>query len=397
MKKNVKILEDMLEREKRIKLICAELNRFVDLKSRLNIVIKHIKALVGCEAVSIRLYSEGDYPYFVYDGFTSSFIRHETSILGRNDDGTAASSLDGEEPPLECVCGSVIRGVFEPDLPFISNFGSFFTNSTTALLTDRSLTVCLGRTRNYCNWSGYESVALVPLKSEGKNIGLIQLNDKLRDIFTEEKLEVLEMIAEQVALAVQNSFIYAKLQDSLKEIKTLNRKLEIAAKTDPLTGLINRKAFLAVADYEKKRFSRSKKPFSIIMCDIDHFKSINDSMGHEAGDYVLVQTSELLKKSVRQQDTVCRWGGEEFIILLPETDRLGGKKLADKLRSTVESKEYYFKSYRIKITMSFGITFCEDNVTVYSYIKEADELMYKAKRSGRNTVVADHNEAMDTV
>jgi diguanylate cyclase (GGDEF)-like protein len=90
---------------------------------------------------------------------------------------------------------------------------------------------------------------------------------------------------------------------------------------------------------------------------------------------------------VRQQDTVCRWGGEEFIILLPETNLSGGKKLADKLRKTIESEEFYFNSRKLKITMSFGITFCEENVTVYSYIKEADELMYQAKKSGRNRIV----------
>jgi diguanylate cyclase (GGDEF)-like protein len=388
MEHNVEKLKEMLEREKRLKLICAELNRFVDLKSRLDTVIEHIKGLAGCEAISIRLHSEEDYPYFVYNGFTSSFIKHETNICEVDENDSTITLQEGEDLIPECICGSVIRGVFEPDLPFFSKFGSFWTNNTTDLLTDKSLNECVGKTRNYCNWCGYESVALVPIKSEGKNIGLIQLNDKRRGMFNDEKIEFLEMIAEQIALAVQNSLIHTRLQDTLKEIKTLNRKLEIAAKTDPLTGLINRKAFLAVADYEKKRFSRSKKPFSIIMCDIDHFKSINDSLGHDAGDYVLVQIAELLKNSVRQQDTVCRWGGEEFIILLPETDLSGGKKLADKLRKSIEYQDFYFKSKELKITMSFGITFCKEDITVYSYIKEADELMYQAKKSGRNRVVA---------
>ena len=143
-----------------------------------------------------------------------------------------------------------------------------------------------------------------------------------------------------------------------------------------------------MAEYEKKRFSRSKQPFSIIMCDIDHFKPINDSMGHAAGDYVLVQVAKLLRKSVRQQDTICRWGGEEFLILLPETNLKGGKKLADKLRKAIESENFYFNSREIKITMSFGISYCEEDVTVYSYIKVADELMYQAKKLGRNRVVA---------
>ena len=388
MEQNIEKLKDMLEKEKLIKRIFAELNRFVDLKSRLDTVIKYIRELAGCEAISIRLESDKDYPYFVYDGFSSSFIKHESSICARDENGRAIPLQGGESLMLVCVCGAVIRGVIDPDLPFFTGYGSFWTNNTTVLLKQKSLAGCIGKTRNYCNWCGYESVALIPIKSEGNNIGLIQINDKHRDKFTAENLEFLEMIAEQIALAVQNSLIHTKLQESLKEIKTLNRKLEIAAKTDPLTGLINRRAFMAVAEYEKKRFVRNEKPFSIIMCDIDHFKSINDSMGHEAGDFVLVQVAELLKKSVRQQDTVCRWGGEEFIILLPETDLSGGKKLADKLRKTIESNEFNFKSQGLKVTMSFGITSCDENVTVYSYIKEADELMYQAKKSGRNRVAA---------
>jgi diguanylate cyclase (GGDEF)-like protein len=387
MEQKIEKLNEMLEREKRIKLICAELNRFVDLKSRLKTVIKYIKGLAGCEAISIRLHSEKDYPYFVYNGFKSTFIKHETSICAMDDTDRINPLSDGDVRLLECICGYVIQGECEPDLPFFTKYGSFWTNNTTSLLNDKSLTDCVGKTRNYCNMCGYESVALIPIKSEGENIGLIQINDKRRDMFTEECLEYLEMIAEQIALAVQNSLKHIKLQETLKEIKTLNKKLAIAAKTDPLTGLMNRKAFMGMAEYEKKRFARSKKPFSIIMCDIDHFKSINDSMGHDAGDYVLVQIAELLRKSVRQQDTVCRWGGEEFIILLPETNLSGGKKLADKLRKTIESEEFYFNSRKLKITMSFGITFCEENVTVYSYIKEADELMYQAKKSGRNRIV----------
>jgi diguanylate cyclase (GGDEF)-like protein len=388
VKRDVKQLEQLLEREKRIKLICAELNSYVDLKSRLHTVIRHLKELAGCEAISIRLQSEGDYPFYVFNGFPESFILKENSLCARDAYGNKITLPDGKGYELECICGCVIRGNYDHCMPFFTQKGSFYTNSTSDLIKDVDKTECLGETRNYCNWCGYESVALIPIRSENNNIGLIQLNDKRRGIFNDEFLEYLEMIAEQIALAVRNSLIYTKLQEAVKEVKILNKKLETAAKTDPLTGLINRRAFIAMTDYEKTRFTRSKKPFSLIMCDIDHFKPINDSMGHDAGDYILTELAQLLQKSVRAQDTVCRWGGEEFIILLPETDLAGGKKLAEKLRKTIEAKNFHFSFRDIAVTMSFGITSCEDNITIYTYIKEADECMYMAKKTGRNRIVA---------
>jgi diguanylate cyclase (GGDEF)-like protein len=384
---DIKLLEKLLEREKRLKLICAELNSFVDLKSRLHTVTRHLKELSGCAAVSIRLASEGDFPYYAYDGFPESFIVKESSLRARDGRGDAIAPPDGKGYALECICGCVIRGRCDPGLPYFSKKGSFRTHSTTELLKDVRVAECVGETRNYCNRCGYESVALVPIRAEGGNVGLIQLNDTRRGAFDDEMVEYFETIAEQIALAVQNSLVYTRLQEAMEEIKTLNKKLETAANTDSLTGLINRRAFVAMTEYEKKRFARSSRPFSLIMCDIDHFKRINDTMGHDAGDFILAELAKLLRESLRQQDMVCRWGGEEFIILLPETDLAGGKNLAEKLRKIVEGRKFLFGSREIAVTMSFGITSCEGNVTIYTYIKEADECMYIAKKSGRNRVV----------
>jgi diguanylate cyclase (GGDEF)-like protein len=384
---DINLLKRLLEREKRIKLICSELNSYVDLKSRLHTVLGHLKELVGCEAISIRLHCDGDYPYYVFNGFSESFIRKENSLCALDSSGNRIILPGGKDYVLECMCGHVIRGSSDNTMPFFTKKGSFFTNSTSELLKDVDTAKLLRDTRNYCNLCGYESVALIPIPSENNNIGLIQLNDKRRGMFNDELLEYLEMIAEQVALAVRNSLIYTRLREAMAEVKKLNKKLEKAAKTDPLTGLINRRAFIAMTDHEKKRFARSKKPFSLIMCDIDHFKWINDSMGHDTGDYILIELAKLLLNSLRAQDTLCRWGGEEFIILLPETDLTGGKNLAEKLRKIIEAEKFHFNAQEITVTMSFGITSCEKDITIYTYIKEADECMYMAKKNGRNRVV----------
>ncbi len=107
--KSVKSLERLLEREKNAKLICAELNNFVDLKSVLKTIIRHVRKLTGCQAVSIRLHDDGDYPYFVYDGFPESFIMRENSLCAKDELGNRVPSTNGDGYMLECMCGNIMQ------------------------------------------------------------------------------------------------------------------------------------------------------------------------------------------------------------------------------------------------------------------------------------------------
>lgn len=224
-----KELEKLLAREKNAKLICARLNNFMELKPTLITIIDHIKKLTGIEAVGIRLEEEGDYPYYVYNGFPESFIRHENSLCAKDQKGKRIPAPDGNGFLLECMCGNVIRGRFDSSLPFFTSKGSFWSNNTTALLTFTSEEDRLGPTRNYCNAAGYEAVALIPIKTEGEIIGLIQLNNKREGIFTKDLIEFVEMIGEQIGLAIKNSLIYTKLKHALDEITALRRLLPICA------------------------------------------------------------------------------------------------------------------------------------------------------------------------
>jgi len=219
----------LLDRERRAKTICSQLNNFVDLKPTLIIVMDQIKELTGCEAVSIRLHDEGDYPYYVYNGFPESFIERENTLCSKDDDGNRIPSPDGMGYLLDCMCGNIIHGKFDPSLSFFSNQGSFWSNNTTALLDITSEEERQSRTRNYCNSCGYESVALIPIKAEGERIGLIQLNDKRTGMFSEDLTGYLEMIAEQIGLAVQNSLIHTKLKKAFEEIRVLRGILPICS------------------------------------------------------------------------------------------------------------------------------------------------------------------------
>lgn len=221
--------EAVLERERTAKCICAELNNFVDLKPALMTIMRHLKALTGFQAVSIRLHDNGDFPYYVYDGFPESFIEKENSLCRKDDHGNRMSSPDGKGYLLECMCGNVIRGRIDPALPFFTRQGSFWSNNTSRLLAATSEEDRQSGTRNYCNSCGYESVGLVPVKARGEIIGLIQLNDMRTDMFTRELIEYVEMIGEQVGLAVINNLAHERLKTALAEAKVLRGLIPICA------------------------------------------------------------------------------------------------------------------------------------------------------------------------
>ncbi len=187
---------------------------------------------------------------------------------------------------------------------------------------------------------------------------------------------------------------HLQLKLLIEEKTKLIEKLDQNSRTDSLTGLSNRRDLLEKLNYEAKRFERSKNPFSIILADIDNFKAINDTYGHGGGDYVLVELANLLARNSRDQDIVSRWGGEEILILLPETDASGAKYLAEKYRKLIESHNFHFDGNQISVTMSFGVNMVfsknDSNDFIEAVIKRADNCLYEAKKNGKNQVVYLH-------
>ena len=175
-----------------------------------------------------------------------------------------------------------------------------------------------------------------------------------------------------------NAFLIEKsnAQTFLKQ-----HKLEHMATTDKLTGLYNRSKIESIINDEMDRAMRYKRTVSVIVVDIDHFKSVNDSYGHHVGDHVLKEFSLILKNGIRKVDDVGRWGGEEFIIILPETNINEAEKVAEQIRIKVES--YLFSVIKQK-TGSFGVSEYIYGDSVQSIIIRADKALYKAKENGRN-------------
>lgn len=161
------------------------------------------------------------------------------------------------------------------------------------------------------------------------------------------------------------------------------RELEELTKTDPLTGAFNRQGVKDIIKQGLNEWRYNKKPLSLIMIDLDHFKTINDTYGHAKGDQVLTELSVLVKGTIRSSDLFARWGGEEFVLVCLDTMEVDAAKIAENLRNKIESHNFD----GISITGSFGVATLEENESVEQLFMRADNALYRAKEQGRNRVI----------
>lgn len=217
-------------------------------------------------------------------------------------------------------------------------------------------------TRHSCNYA---------LKVEQQQLGVLKLMRNHR--FSDADLQLLE--------ALLCCLIYP-----LKNATLFHQALKMAY-TDPLTQTYNRASFNDSIKREMSLAIRTNKKLSLIFFDIDHFKSINDKYGHDCGDITLASSAKRIKESLRDSDIVFRYGGEEFVILLSDTDDKGAELLAERIRESIERHTIAYGMEAIKVTASLGVSTLRDDDALESFIKRADEAMYAAKNNGRNQVV----------
>ncbi len=229
------------------------------------------------------------------------------------------------------------------------------------------------------------------------NVTLTDMTDRLAQKgMTKEQIEavVQDVMAGTRDMMKTNAVLEQELSRSSKVMKELQRDLEIVRKealTDSLTKLANRKAFDAEITRIIAEAQQEGKMFSLLMMDIDHFKSFNDNYGHQVGDQVLRLVARTLTDGVKGRDTASRYGGEEFAIILPETDLPGGMKVGEYLRKAVAGKEVINRNTGDKlgrITLSGGVAQYMANESLESLIERADAALYTAKHNGRNQVAA---------
>jgi diguanylate cyclase (GGDEF)-like protein len=175
----------------------------------------------------------------------------------------------------------------------------------------------------------------------------------------------------------------------IRTVGNAQRQLDRLATTDSLTGLFNRRHAIHIIQHEMVQRARSKTPMSFVMADIDHFKEVNDRCGHEGGDAVLLAVSDVLKLAVRHHDVVARWGGEEFLIVLPDTELDIAAAIAERIRSEMMNMQCRYGGRSLSVTVTLGVSGLREEESVSEVVSRADRALYKGKALGRNRVEVD--------
>jgi diguanylate cyclase (GGDEF)-like protein len=224
-----------------------------------------------------------------------------------------------------------------------------------------------GRAEYIHGWMG------LPLCVRGEPIGYLTMDSNLVGAYDDQDAGLVQAFADEVAIAIENANLFKQVQH--------------LAITDPLTGMNNRRYFFEAARREFERARRYQSPLSLIMVDIDYFKGVNDTYGHQAGDRVLVAVTGRCREKLREVDICARYGGEEFVFLLPETDLEGARQVAERLCSVVSDTPIEAGEKHIKVTISLGVAeLDEDCQDIQALVRRADMAQYVSKARGRRRV-----------
>ncbi len=219
-----------------------------------------------------------------------------------------------------------------------------------------------------------KSLLVLPLLSADEAIGTLTLLSRSEKRFGKDVREMLAVIANQVAVALQNGFLY--------------KKMETMATTDGLTGLTNHRTFQSRFEDLLQRAQRHGHKVAVLLCDIDHFKNVNDNYGHPIGDEVLRRVAKVLQEVPRKIDVPARYGGEEFVVLLDNVDVIQAKAVAERIRAEIEKAVVETEKGALSVTESIGVAvFPEDGKDRATLIERADLALYHAKHTGRNRVI----------
>ncbi len=330
------------DRERRaMRLACIglrELNSALGLNSAFEATVRAIKALIAADFVGISLVENGAHRTVHADG------RHADRLLGT------------EFPLDQGLVGQVLK--FNCILPEDGDYrGHCPVFSQSHLFAD------------------YRSLFIVPLRKEqGAPIGVLTIAARKPRVFTPACREILELIATQVATKID----LARSHDQINRLAT----------TDTLTGLGNQRAFRHGFELMLHRAKRRESPLCLVLCDVDHFKSVNDNYGHPFGDEVLKAVAAALADTVRVVDLAARYGGEEFAVILEDSDLENASQVAERLRQAVSAIGLSHGGKEVKVTMSLGVAaFPDHGEDIPTLIERADQALYQAKNSGRNRAI----------
>jgi diguanylate cyclase (GGDEF)-like protein len=235
---------------------------------------------------------------------------------------------------------------------------------------------------------------LLPFSTVRRTLGVALVISPLpENTITQEHNKLLSLLTRQCSLVMENALLYERLRKEHQALLTANREIRLLSRTDPLTGSFNRGYLNERLPQELKRALRYRHPLSIILCDIDHFKNLNDTWGHPFGDEVLKGFAACITRLIRKDiDWLARYGGEEFLVVLPETESKGALLHAERLRQAIADLRFDSQGEAVGITASFGVATLDAGrrrnpaEAVEDLIREADDYLYQAKGNGRDRV-----------
>lgn len=333
-----------------------ELSRFFDASRRLN------NALTPQEVYDVALECVGDlaaYEFAAITSFDPITEQHRIVAIDRAEDFDVVVD-EWKGLAFDANTGLVSMAVKNRHyLPF---GGQLREGSTVVFTRDQVL-------------ENLQSMLVIPLIVSDKPIGTFIVAHRRPNQFGTERREMLEVVANQVAVTLQNASLYAQMEEM--------------ATTDGLTGLANHRTFQTRLDETIARHRRQDRVFCLLLTDIDHFKSVNDTHGHPVGDEVLRQVARCFEDNLRETDVPCRYGGEEFAIILEDTDLEGARIIAERLREEVGKLAFTSEAGGFSCTISMGLThWPADAGHKQELIELTDQALYHSKHSGRNQVTA---------
>ncbi len=302
----------------------------------------------------------------------SELLKPECWALLLVDDST-------RELVFEIVVGEEMKGLLKKRIPMNEGIPGYIAKERKNILyPDPTKIKEYSLPEDLLKTVGKQSIAGVPLVSKGKILGVIELlnTDASSDPFTENDISLLATFADYAAIAIENAKAFQRIQE-----------LTI---TDDVTSLYNSRHMHHLLESEVLRAKRYRQHFCLVFIDLDHFKHVNDNHGHLIGSQLLGEFGEFLLKHIRDIDIATRYGGDEFVLILPQADREAGLTAAKRLCSKVASHRFCEnEGLSIKITASFGVAaFPEDASTKNELLRLADEAMYYVKETSRNGVAS---------
>lgn len=283
------------------------------------------------------------------EGSDARIVRQLSSHQGKQD-------TQGEEP------------VFDFDVTRFATLEKMHQSKQPLIISNTSLDpgwVVTDTTSRVLSWAG------APIIDGNQVIGYLSLNSHVRDFYRQEHAQILDAFASQASIALRHA--------------RLHREIQELAITDPLTKILNRRGLERWGQYEIDRAKRFKSSLSAIFFDLDNFKAVNDTYGHDAGDSILTQVVQCCQDVIRKIDIFSRVGGEEFIVILPETPLPIAYHVAERIRKTVAENEFHTNSHSVQMTISLGVVELSQEIeSLTDLVIAADQYMYRAKQSGRN-------------